>query len=753
MKNNFMYFRVLIKEFTILSLLLITLPVNASAASHSTYPEFAEPIGSFVISESSVTFPTEQSTDSVTITITDTAIYRYVQTSFDGHSWTTLTVPASSQCTVHPEDTTGDWLTGTCNLNITPLTPSSFNLNQSRLTATRNYITAYSCTEITVLGFRIGWDCHGSTTIPQMWQIHQFDASLEGSGHEQVIVTASSWSSPAVPENTIDGNFSPDSKWSSEGDGEWIQFTFESPVNIDTVSIAFFRGDERHAFFDIEVSDDNITWTQVYSGQSSGTTLSFEDFSFSEVTISHFRIVGHGNDMPTSEPWNSYVEVNWSISGQPGPPPPGNCSYVVDLEHPAMFKSTFESGSTVADTGTENIDNRNGGSMSVVSNPFTGDCNPSDGVLEVVAPSGSSVRAEYETQRLPTDEKTYIYTWKQFIPDDLLTGRSVSWLVLSQWKTYPCSVGGGFADYICFGGGIFNDVELNGQLLEYRFRARPDCNHIIIPVSDTSGDWYTFVEEVYWTNTSNGYYRLYRDGELIGAKSGVKTLFDNINLDGSCDIYWSSGLYTTWSGQGDMLLYLDDIAVFDTDSGVSLTEVCPSCTNNASDGCFTDCCPFSPDGDSSDWELLISSFENECEWGYGELDTSMKMEGTSSLLWDHGGSNIVDMVVTAEYFDLSEGDYMSLWVHNNILSQDDLVTIIFYSENDITSGIDYYSMPLQLNFTGWNHFVVHRNEFGYNRQPLGWDMINRVSFRSDWGSVTDPARVVHLDELKFTNNP
>jgi hypothetical protein len=511
-----MDFKMMLKDFIMVSLLLITLPMTASADSHSTYSGFAEPESSFILNTRDFSFPSEADTLSLTVSAEDDAVYRYAYVSHDGQAW-------------EPVDLTGTvlggpWLNGSVSGEVS-FNSTEFGLYQSRLSTRRNFVVVYSCSR--TLG---SWDCHDG------WQIWQFDASLEGSGYGQVIVTASNWSSPAVPENTIDGNFSPDSKWSSKGDGQWIQFTFESPVNIDTVSIAFFRGDERHAFFDIEVSDDNVTWTQVYSGQSSGTTLSFEDFSFSEVTVSHFRIVGHGNDMPTSEPWNSYVEVNWSLCGQPEPPPPSNCSYVVDLENPAVFKSTFESGSTAADTGTENIDNRNGGSMSVVSNPFTGNCNPSDGVLEVVAPSGSSVRAEYHTQRLPTDEKTYIYTWKQFIPDDLLTDRLVSWLLLSQWKTYPCESGGELADDICFEAGIFNDIKLNGNLLEYRFRAIPDCHHVITPLEDVSGNWHTFVEEVYWTNTENGYYRLYRDGDLISAKSNIKTLFDNFILDGSCNI-------------------------------------------------------------------------------------------------------------------------------------------------------------------------------------------------------------------------
>jgi hypothetical protein len=103
-----------------IAFLLLTAPLTGSL-EHPTYPDFAEPT-QFTTDENSLTFPDDQSQDSIIITITDTAIYRHIQTSFDGHSWTTLTVPTSSQCTSHPEDTSGNWLTGTCTLNISSLT-------------------------------------------------------------------------------------------------------------------------------------------------------------------------------------------------------------------------------------------------------------------------------------------------------------------------------------------------------------------------------------------------------------------------------------------------------------------------------------------------------------------------------------------------------------------------------------------------------------------------------------------------------
>ncbi len=157
--------------FTI-ALLMLTVPLSGSI-EHPTYPDFAQPIYQFYLNKYSITFHDDQSADSITITITDDAIYRYVQTSFDGQNWIQRTIQNSTQCSFHPDDPSHTWLTGTCNLSI-PMAASDFPSLLPGTTAVRNYITAYSCDEVLFpfLPFRIGWDCHDG------WQILQFNATL-----------------------------------------------------------------------------------------------------------------------------------------------------------------------------------------------------------------------------------------------------------------------------------------------------------------------------------------------------------------------------------------------------------------------------------------------------------------------------------------------------------------------------------------------------------------------------------------------
>jgi hypothetical protein len=117
-------------------------------------------------------------------------------------------------------------------------------------------------------------------------------------------VAASDYQTGNPPEHTIDGDL--DTRWSAFGDGQWIEFDLGSTTNVGYVKIAWYRGDDRIATFDIEASSDGINWSQIYSGQSSGTTVNHESYDFNDLTARYVRIVGHGN---TENDWNSINEV------------------------------------------------------------------------------------------------------------------------------------------------------------------------------------------------------------------------------------------------------------------------------------------------------------------------------------------------------------------------------------------------------------------------------------------------------------
>lgn len=107
------------------------------------------------------------------------------------------------------------------------------------------------------------------------------------------------------PEHTLDGDLA--SRWSALGDGEWIAYDLGRVERVSSVNIAFHLGNTRNSTFDIQLSNDGITWTNALVGAvSSGTSLAPETFDFPDAPARYLRIVGHGN---STSLWNSYTEV------------------------------------------------------------------------------------------------------------------------------------------------------------------------------------------------------------------------------------------------------------------------------------------------------------------------------------------------------------------------------------------------------------------------------------------------------------
>ena len=130
-------------------------------------------------------------------------------------------------------------------------------------------------------------------------------AGSSGGGHSVVAVIASSAQSGNGPENTIDGNLN--TRWSTSGDGVWIRWDLGEVKTFSQVFLAWQRGNERRAYFDLEVSSDASIWqTVISSGQSSGTTTQLEAHAFAQVNARYVRLTGHGN---STNMWTSLLEV------------------------------------------------------------------------------------------------------------------------------------------------------------------------------------------------------------------------------------------------------------------------------------------------------------------------------------------------------------------------------------------------------------------------------------------------------------
>ncbi|MCK8523411.1 polysaccharide lyase family 7 protein [Aquimarina sp. D1M17] len=134
-----------------------------------------------------------------------------------------------------------------------------------------------------------------------------------------------------VPANTLDGNLN--TRWSSLGrTGKYITYDLGSVQNISRIKIAWFKGNQRKAFFKVRVGNSTSSLSTVVDRKqngSSGNTTQLETYDFNQVSARYVRISSFGN---SSNDWNSVTEVeiygNGSNGGgNPPPPPSGNTPY------------------------------------------------------------------------------------------------------------------------------------------------------------------------------------------------------------------------------------------------------------------------------------------------------------------------------------------------------------------------------------------------------------------------------------------
>src|SRR5438093_834224 len=109
-----------------------------------------------------------------------------------------------------------------------------------------------------------------------------------------------------LPANVLDNNLN--TRWSNLGIGSFIQADLGGQKTICSVDIAWYRGNLRVNNFVISVSNDGTSFTNVFTGKSSGTSLSAETYIIpTNVTARFVRITVNGN---TENNWASITELS-----------------------------------------------------------------------------------------------------------------------------------------------------------------------------------------------------------------------------------------------------------------------------------------------------------------------------------------------------------------------------------------------------------------------------------------------------------
>ena len=105
--------------------------------------------------------------------------------------------------------------------------------------------------------------------------------------------TASGSESTHPPTHAIDNNFG--TRWANPALGSSITADLGSTQNICSVDIAWYNGNARQYHFVIATSTNGIDFSNVFSGDSSGTTVSSEKYVFAPIDARYVRVTINGN--------------------------------------------------------------------------------------------------------------------------------------------------------------------------------------------------------------------------------------------------------------------------------------------------------------------------------------------------------------------------------------------------------------------------------------------------------------------------
>jgi predicted phosphodiesterase len=128
----------------------------------------------------------------------------------------------------------------------------------------------------------------------------QITESCVKSQISQISATGSQSGFPS--SNAADNNLN--TVWSNYGIGSSIELDLGSSKNICSVDIAWYKGNERQNNFVISTSQDGKSYKTVFSTISSGKSLSFEKYVFSDKLARYIKITVNGNTL------NNYASIS-----------------------------------------------------------------------------------------------------------------------------------------------------------------------------------------------------------------------------------------------------------------------------------------------------------------------------------------------------------------------------------------------------------------------------------------------------------
>lgn len=300
-----------------------------------------------------------------------------------------------------------------------------------------------------------------------------------------------------VPANTLDDRL--DTRWSNLGKGSWIDYDLGATKSVAGTTIAWHNGNTRANTFTVSVSPDGYTYTQVYSGRSSGTTTAAETYSFPAVSARRLRITVNGS---TLNDWASIAEARACASSTTPPPTGSSVVWVGDFEtgDRTQWSSTqMVSADRLAVTAAPLRQGR----YALKSTVKHGDdpINASGHRNELVKMTREPVGSEY------------YYRWSTMFDATFPSART--WQLFTQWH-HDGNSGSPPVEFYVYGEEIRLNIGGSPGVIVWR-----------TPL--VRGKWLDFIFHVKWSPDSKvGFVELYLNGQLVLPKRNIATQFSGM---------------------------------------------------------------------------------------------------------------------------------------------------------------------------------------------------------------------------------
>jgi hypothetical protein len=301
-----------------------------------------------------------------------------------------------------------------------------------------------------------------------------------------------------VPANTLDDRL--DTRWSNLGKGSWIDYDLGAARTLSGAAIAWHSGNTRANTFTLSVSPDGTTYTQVFSGRSTGTTTAAETYTFPAVSARRLRITVNGN---TLNDWASIAEARACAgTATPPPPPPPTGGGVV-------WVGDFETGDRSQWSSTQMV---SADRLAVVASPLR----QGRYALKATVRQGddpidsSGNRNELVRMTREPAGSEYYYRWSTMF--DTTFPSVKTWQLFTQWH-HEGNSGSPPVEFYVYGEEIRLNIGGNPGTIVWR-----------TPL--VRGQWLDFIFHVKWSsNASVGFVELYLNGQLVLPKRLIATQY------------------------------------------------------------------------------------------------------------------------------------------------------------------------------------------------------------------------------------